>query len=192
MKSVGEAMAIGRSFEESMQKALRSLETGLSGFDPIVIPGLTGGAGDRDVLRAALGRPTPDRILVVAEALRRGLPVADVHAACKIDPWFLERILSIVQAEHAVQADGLPDDAQGIARLKRMGFSDTRLGVLAGTDEASVAERRRALGCSRSSSASTPARPSSRPPRPTCTRPTRATASPRPSASPSRPSGARW
>ncbi|BBK33528.1 carbamoyl-phosphate synthase large subunit [Stella humosa] len=146
MKSVGEAMAIGRSFEESMQKALRSLETGLSGFDPIVIPGLTGGAGDRDVLRAALGRPTPDRILVVAEALRRGLPVADVHAACKIDPWFLERILSIVQAEHAVQADGLPDDAQGIARLKRMGFSDTRLGVLAGTDEASVAERRRALG----------------------------------------------
>ncbi|BBK44491.1 carbamoyl-phosphate synthase (glutamine-hydrolyzing) [Allostella vacuolata] len=146
MKSVGEAMAIGRSFEESMQKALRSLETGLSGFDPVVIPGLTGGAGDRDVLRAALARPTPDRILVVGEALRRGMSVADVHAACKIDPWFLARIQAIVQAEQRVQADGLPEDAGGMATLKRMGFSDARLAAVAGTDEAAVAERRRRLG----------------------------------------------
>ncbi|BBK35615.1 carbamoyl-phosphate synthase (glutamine-hydrolyzing) [Allostella sp. ATCC 35155] len=146
MKSVGEAMAIGRCFEESMQKALRSLETGLTGFDPIVIPGLTGGAGDRDVLRAALARPTPDRILVVAEALRRGMSIADVHAACRIDPWFLARIQAIVEAEQQVQAEGLPADAGGMARLKRMGFSDARLATLAGRDEAAVSETRRGLG----------------------------------------------
>ncbi len=146
MKSVGEAMAIGRSFEESMQKALRSMETGLSGFDPIVIPGLTGGPGDRDVLRAALGRPTPDRILVVAEALRRGLSIADIHAACRIDPWFIARIQAIVTAEQAVVAEGLPADAPGMARLKGMGFSDARLATLAGLDEATVAEQRRGLG----------------------------------------------
>ncbi|MGE0714421.1 MAG: carbamoyl-phosphate synthase large subunit [Alphaproteobacteria bacterium] len=146
MKSVGEAMAIGRCFEESMQKALRSLETGLSGFDPVPVPGLTGGPGDRDLLRAALARPTPDRILVVAEALRRGLSVADVHAACRIDPWFLERIAAIVADERGVSENGLPMDAPTMARLKRRGFSDARLAALAGVDEATVAERRRALG----------------------------------------------
>ncbi|MGE0723120.1 MAG: carbamoyl-phosphate synthase large subunit, partial [Alphaproteobacteria bacterium] len=140
-----EAMAIGRTFEESVQKALRSMETGLTGFDPQAIAGLTGGAGDRDVLRAALARPTPDRILVVAEALRRGMSVADVHAACRIDPWFLERIAAIVAAERAVEANGLPAEAVAMARLKRMGFADARLAALAGTTEAAVAARRRSL-----------------------------------------------
>ncbi|WP_374442125.1 carbamoyl-phosphate synthase large subunit [Stella sp.] len=146
MKSVGEAMAIGRSFEESVQKALRSMETGLTGFDPVVIPGLTGGAGDRDVLRAALARPVPDRILIVAEALRRGMSIADIHAACRIDPWFIARIQAIVEAEQQVQAAGLPADAPGIARLKRLGFSDARLAALAGSDEAAVSDARRAAG----------------------------------------------
>ncbi|HMN74360.1 MAG TPA: carbamoyl-phosphate synthase large subunit, partial [Rhodoblastus sp.] len=95
MKSVGEAMAIGRTFAESLQKALRSLETGLSGLDEHEIEGL-GLGDDKNVLRAALGTPTPDRILVVAQALRMGMSEEDVHAACKIDPWFIARIGEIV------------------------------------------------------------------------------------------------
>src|SRR5579884_3540376 len=87
MKSVGEAMAIGRSFAESVQKALRSLETGLTGFDEIAITGLGQGGADKDVVRAALARPTPDRLLVIAQAFRFGLTVAEIHAACKYEPW---------------------------------------------------------------------------------------------------------
>src|SRR5690606_29894057 len=108
MKSVGEAMAIGRSFAESIQKALRSMETGLTGFDEVAIPGAAG--GDRDAVRAALARPTPDRILVIAQAFRHGLSVAEVHAACKYDPWFLEQIEAIVAAEERVRREGLPED----------------------------------------------------------------------------------
>ena len=139
MKSVGEAMAIGRCFAESVQKALRSMETGLTGFDEVVIPG----AGDRDAVRAALARPTPDRLLVIAQAFRHGLSVAEIHAACKYDPWFLEQIEAIVAAEERVRRDGLPAD---LLPLKMMGFSDARLATLAGLDEAEVAARRRAAG----------------------------------------------
>ena len=145
MKSVGEAMAIGRNFAESMQKALRSLETGLDGFDEVLNEA---GAAPRehDALRAQLARPTPDRILIIADALRAGMTTAEIHSACKVDPWFIERIAEIVRAEAEIRARGLPSDAAGLWRVKRMGFSDARLAKLCGSDEATVSARRRAAG----------------------------------------------
>ena len=146
MKSVGEAMAVGRCFAESLQKALRSLETGLTGLNEIEIPG-TGrpGADRRDALFAALGKPTPDRLLVIAEAFRQGLSLEEIHRSCRYDPWFLAQIEAIVGAEDRVRAEGLPSDAQGLRRLKAMGFSDARLGELANLAEAGVAAARHAL-----------------------------------------------
>ncbi|QQP89760.1 carbamoyl-phosphate synthase large subunit [Skermanella sp. TT6] len=143
MKSVGEAMSIGRTFAESVQKALRSMETGLTGFNEVLI-----GDGNPDPLtvRAALSRPTPDRLLVIAQAFRHGLSVDEVQAACKYDPWFLEQIQAIVAAETAVRTGGLPADRQGWLRLKQAGFSDARLAELVGTAEAEVAAARRAQG----------------------------------------------
>ncbi|MEN9289465.1 MAG: hypothetical protein RL317_1088 [Pseudomonadota bacterium] len=127
MKSVGEVMAIGRNIHESMQKALRGLETGLSGFN--FVDALKGAS--RDDLVAALSRATPDRLLVAAQALREGMTVAEVNAVAKFDPWFLERLAEIVAAENEVAANGLPQDAEGLRRLKAMGFSDKRLAYLA-------------------------------------------------------------
>ena len=127
MKSVGEVMAIGRNIHESMQKALRGLETGLSGFNQV--DALVGAS--KDEIIAALGQPTPDRLLVAAQALREGLSIAEVHAVAKYDPWFLERIAEIVAAEQEVIDNGLPRDAEGMRRLKAMGFSDKRLAWLA-------------------------------------------------------------
>ncbi|HEX7820458.1 MAG TPA: carbamoyl-phosphate synthase large subunit [Sphingobium sp.] len=127
MKSVGEVMAIGRNIHESMQKALRGLETGLSGFNQV--DHLVGAAKD-DII-AALAQPTPDRLLVAAQALREGLTVAEINAIAKFDPWFLERIEEIVNAEKEVLSNGLPQDAEGMRRLKSMGFSDKRLAWLA-------------------------------------------------------------
>ncbi len=127
MKSVGEVMAIGRNIHESMQKALRGLETGLSGFNHV--DALVG--APRGQIEAALAAPTPDRLLVAAQALREGFTVAEVHAIAKYDPWFLERIAEIVAAENQVMAEGLPIDAPGMRRLKAMGFSDKRLAWLA-------------------------------------------------------------
>jgi carbamoyl-phosphate synthase large subunit len=127
MKSVGEAMAIGRSFHESLQKALRSLETGLIGLDGV--KPLYG--APREEVEAALARPTPDRLLVAAQALREGLSVAEIHAIAKYDPWFLERLKEIVDAEDAICSDGLPRDAEGMRRLKATGFCDRRLAELA-------------------------------------------------------------
>jgi carbamoyl-phosphate synthase large subunit len=144
MKSVGEAMSIGRCFAESVQKALRSMETGLTGFNEIEIPGAL--AGDKNAIRAALAKPTPDRLLVIAQAYRSGLSTAEIHAACKYDPWFLEEVRKIVDAEEAVRHDGLPTDAPGLLRLKAMGFSDARLGEISGRDEADVAALREHLG----------------------------------------------
>ncbi len=143
MKSVGEAMSIGRTFAESVQKALRSMETGLTGFNEVLI-----GDGNPDPLtvRAALSKPTPDRLLVIAQAFRHGLSVAEVQAACKYDPWFLEQIQAIVAAEAEVRAKGLPTEARGWLRLKQTGFSDARLAELAGTSESEVSAARRALG----------------------------------------------
>ncbi|MBV9395089.1 MAG: carbamoyl-phosphate synthase large subunit, partial [Methylobacteriaceae bacterium] len=144
MKSVGEVMAIGRTFGESLQKALRSLETGLSGLDEIEIEGL-GHGDDRAVLRAALGTPTPDRLRVVAQALRMGVTRKDIHDACKIDPWFIDRMAEIVAMEAKVRRFGLPQDAPNLRMLKAMGFSDVRLSVLAGKSEAEVAALRERL-----------------------------------------------
>jgi carbamoyl-phosphate synthase large subunit len=127
MKSVGEVMAIGRNIHESLQKALRGLETGLSGFNGV--ERLIGAR--RDVIEAALAVATPDRLLVAAQALREGFTVAEVHAIAKYDPWFLERIAEIVAAENEVCTNGLPQDAAGMRRLKSMGFSDKRLAWLA-------------------------------------------------------------
>jgi carbamoyl-phosphate synthase large subunit len=142
MKSVGEAMSIGRTFAESVQKALRSMETGLTGFNEVLI-----GDGNPDPLtvRAALSKPTPDRLLVIAQAFRHGLSVAEVQAACKYDPWFLEQIQAIVAAEAEVRKNGLPAEARGWLRLKQTGFSDARLAELAGTSESEVSAARRAL-----------------------------------------------
>jgi carbamoyl-phosphate synthase large subunit len=127
MKSVGEVMAIGRNFHESLQKALRGLETGLIGLDGV--KALYG--APRAEIEAALARPTPDRLLVAAQALREGFTVAEVHAVAKYDPWFLERLKEIVDAEEAICIDGLPNDAAEMRRLKAMGFSDRRLAELA-------------------------------------------------------------
>ncbi|HSJ77271.1 MAG TPA: carbamoyl-phosphate synthase large subunit, partial [Erythrobacter sp.] len=127
MKSVGEVMAIGRNFQESMQKALRGLETGLDGFNRVIE--LEG--QPRDVINAALSRRTPDRLLKVAQAFREGLSVEDIAAVTFFDPWFLRQIEGIINAEAEVQKNGLPRDAAGLRRLKAMGFSDKRLATLA-------------------------------------------------------------
>ncbi|MDE2164880.1 MAG: carbamoyl-phosphate synthase large subunit [Alphaproteobacteria bacterium] len=144
MKSVGEAMAIGRSFAEALQKALRSMETGLTGLDEPEIGGAA--LDDKDALRTELAKPKADRILVIAAAYRAGLTTAEIHAACKYDPWFLEEIRKLVAAEAQVRAAGLPQDAAGLARLKAMGFADTRLAELSGTGESDVTALRARLG----------------------------------------------
>ena len=144
MKSVGEAMAIGRTFAESLQKALRSMETGLSGLDDVVFEGL-GQGDDKNIIRAALGRPTPDRLLKVAQALRLGLSAEQVHAACKFDPWFIDQIQQIVETEARVIAHGLPNTADDMRALKAMGFADARLAKLAKLTEADVTKARKAL-----------------------------------------------
>ncbi|MGV8998525.1 MAG: carbamoyl-phosphate synthase large subunit [Parvibaculaceae bacterium] len=145
MKSVGEAMAIGRTFQESLQKALRSLETGLTGLDDILIPGL-GEGDDNTAIRAALGRPTPDRILVIAQAMRLGMSHDQIHAACFYDPWFLEQMQGIIDAEATVKEKGLPVTKDGLRQLKSMGFSDARLATLTGSDEEAVRKTRRDMG----------------------------------------------
>ncbi len=144
MKSVGEAMAIGRCFAESVQKALRSLETGLTGFNEVAIAG-DGVDVTREAVVEALAVARPDRLLLVAQALRHGLSVAEVHRASHIDPWFIARINEVVAVEDQVRRHGLARDAHGLLRLKQLGFSDARLAELAGLDEARVAARRRRL-----------------------------------------------
>ncbi len=143
MKSVGEAMAVGRTFAESLQKAMRSLETGLTGLNEIEIPGE---GDDRDALSAALGSPTPDRLLVIAEAFRRGLPLDEVQRRCRYDPWFLAQIRRIVETEAEIRQDGLPETAAVWYRLKAMGFSDARLAELAGLTEDEATARRHDAG----------------------------------------------
>jgi carbamoyl-phosphate synthase large subunit len=127
MKSVGEVMAIGRNFKESLQKALRGLETGLDGFNRVMH---LEGAG-RDAIVAALSRQTPDRLLIVGQAFREGFTVEEVQAVTHYDPWFLRHIHEIIAEETAIMENGLPNDAAGLRRLKAMGFSDKRLAVLA-------------------------------------------------------------
>jgi carbamoyl-phosphate synthase large subunit len=144
MKSVGEAMAIGRTFRESLQKALRSLETGLSGLDEIEVEGI-GQGDDKNAIRAALGRPTPDRLLKVAQAMRLGMTNEEIFNACKIDPWFLEQLRAIIDLEDEIKAKGLPTTAAPMRMLKANGFSDARLAKLTGMNETEVSKKRRAL-----------------------------------------------
>ena len=144
MKSVGEVMAIGRSFQESMQKALRGLETGLTGFNEVEIPG-AGEGDDKNAIRAALGTPTPDRLLKIAQAFRMGASVDQIYASCKYEPWFLRQIEEIVQMEENIRERGLPKDAVNLTKLKSMGFSDQRLGELVRLSEDKVRSYRHKL-----------------------------------------------
>jgi carbamoyl-phosphate synthase large subunit len=142
MKSVGEAMAIGRSFHESVQKALASLETGLTGFDEIEIPG----AEDPAAIVKALSRQTPDRLRIIAQSMRHGLSDDEIAAVTKFDPWFLARIREIVDAEARIRREGLPVTEEGIRALKIMGFTDARLARLTGREESNIRRARLNLG----------------------------------------------
>ena len=142
MKSVGEAMAIGRTIHESMQKALASLETGLTGFDEITIPG----APDKAAITKALARQTPDRMRTIAQAMRHGLSDEDIHAVTRFDPWFLARIREIILEEAELRRNGLPVTEAGLRALKMMGFTDARLAHLTGRDEGQVRRARQRLG----------------------------------------------
>lgn len=144
MKSVGETMAIGRTFQESVQKALRSLETGLNGLNEIEIADLDEG-DDKNAIRAALATPTPDRLLKVAQAFRHGFTIEQVHQYCKIDPWFLEQIKAIIDMEMKIRENGLPEDETNLRMLKSMGFGDMRLAQLADIDVKEVVSLRERL-----------------------------------------------
>ncbi len=142
MKSVGEVMAIGRTIHESLQKALASLETGLSGFDELAIPG----APDKASIFKALGMQTPDRLRVIAQAMRHGLTNDEIQQVTSFDPWFLLRIREIIDMETEIRANGLPVTAEGLRAVKMMGFTDARLAKLTGRDEGQVRRARRNLG----------------------------------------------
>jgi carbamoyl-phosphate synthase large subunit len=142
MKSVGEAMAIGRTIHESLQKALASMETGLSGFDEVEIEG----APDKAAITRALSVATPDRMRTIAQAMRHGLSDDEINAATAFDPWFLARIREIVEAEARIRRDGLPMTEEGLRALKMMGFTDARLAALTGRDEEQVRRARKNLG----------------------------------------------
>src|SRR6186713_800584 len=151
MKSVGETMAMGRTFQESLQKALRGLETGADGLDEMTIEGFDAAKGIDDTdnkaaIRAALGTPTPDRLLKVAQAIRFGASDELIHSACRIDLWFLAEIRGLVEIEAEIAAKGLPETAGAFRRLKAMGFSDQRLAKLTGSDAETVMQKRRKLG----------------------------------------------
>jgi len=142
MKSVGEAMAIGRTIHESLQKALASMETGLTGFDEIAIEG----APDKAAIVKALSVATPDRMRLIAQAMRHGLTDDEINAATAFDPWFIARIREIVDVEADLRASGLPVNEAGLRKVKMMGFTDARLATLTGRDEAQIRRARRNLG----------------------------------------------
>ncbi len=151
MKSVGEAMAIGRTIHESLQKALASMESGLTGFDEIDIPGLDSdlpadAPQNEAALIAAISKQTPDRMRTIAQAMRHGMSDVDIHGVTMFDPWFLARIREIIDAEAQVRKDGLPLTEDGMRKLKMMGFTDARLGTLTGRDEDNVRRARLNLG----------------------------------------------
>ncbi|WP_424979174.1 carbamoyl-phosphate synthase large subunit [Leisingera sp. S232] len=150
MKSVGEAMAIGRTIHESLQKALASMESGLTGFDEVAIDGVGVGAwepaGDKAPVIKAIGKQTPDRMRTIAQAMRHGLSDDEIHAVTKFDPWFLARIREIVEAEAGVRENGLPSDEAGLRALKMLGFTDARLAILTGASETDIRKARRAVG----------------------------------------------
>jgi carbamoyl-phosphate synthase large subunit len=142
MKSVGEAMAIGRCFAEALQKGLRSMETGLSGLDEVEPPG----DGGPDAFRAALSSPRPDRLLIATQALRAGLAIEDIHETTHFDPWFIRELAHVVETERSIAGSGLPRDAAALRRIKALGFSDQRLAQLTGRTAEDVAVIREKLG----------------------------------------------
>ena len=145
MKSVGEVMAIGRTFQESMQKALRGLETGKNGLSPTGLD--TGSDDDLATLRRELREPGPERIFYIGDAFRAGLTREEVFALTHVDPWFLAQLEDLVASETVIRSQGLPAiDAARMRALKRKGFSDSRLAELLGTDENAVRHLRRAFG----------------------------------------------
>ncbi|WP_332066011.1 carbamoyl-phosphate synthase large subunit [Bartonella sp. CB189] len=144
MKSVGEVMAIGRTFQESLQKALRGLETGLTGFDEITIPEHAEG-DEQNSIRSVIAIPSPDRLRYIAQAIRMGLSLHEIHQISKIDQWFLEQIASIIEMEQCIRTHGLPEDAYNLRMLKAMGFSDARLATLTGKEPDDIADLRKAL-----------------------------------------------
>ncbi|NKX38029.1 carbamoyl-phosphate synthase large subunit [Tritonibacter mobilis] len=152
MKSVGEAMAIGRTIHESMQKALASMESGLTGFDEVDIPGVHAGlwesvgADDKAAVIKAISQQTPDRLRTIAQAMRHGLSDAEIQGVTKFDPWFLARIREIIDAEREIRKNGLPMREDKLRALKMLGFSDARLGQLTGRDEGNVRRARHNLG----------------------------------------------
>ena len=142
MKSVGEAMAIGRTIHESLQKALASMETGLTGFDEVAIPG----APDKAAVIKALSAKTPDRMRTIAQAMRHGLTDDEIHTVTMFDPWFLARIREIVEAEEELRKDGLPVTEADLRSVKMLGFTDARLADLTGRTEDNVRRARLNLG----------------------------------------------
>ena len=140
MKSVGESMAIGRCFEESLQKALRSLETGLTGLNEKLIDATT------DQLHAALKTPTPDRLLHIADALRAGISEEEICTLSGFNPWFVARLKNIIYMEAKIREFGLPDDIDNFRAIKKLGLSDRRLAELIGKSESDVRRARQALG----------------------------------------------
>jgi carbamoyl-phosphate synthase large subunit len=147
MKSVGEAMSLGRCFAESLQKALRSMETGLTGLNEVQFELLEGETEPSEAtMRAALGRPVPDRLLIVAQAMRHGMSVEMIHEITNYDPWFLRQIEDILAAESSLKQNGLPTTGEEWMRIKKLGFGDARIGELTGQDELAVAAARRKQG----------------------------------------------
>ena len=142
MKSVGEAMSIGRTIHESMQKALASMETGLTGFDEVEIEG----APDKAAVIAAISKQTPDRLRTIAQAMRHGLTDDEIHGVTMFDPWFLARIREIIDAEEDIRKNGLPVTEEGLRAVKMLGFTDARLANLTGQAESEVRAKRNALG----------------------------------------------
>ena len=142
MKSVGEVMSVGRTIHESIQKALASMETGLTGFDEVDIEG----APEKAAIVKALSLQTPDRMRTIAQAMRYGLSDDEIYDVTMFDPWFLARIREIIQVESRVRRKGLPQDAQGMRSLKMLGFSDARLARLTNEIESEIRTKRTNLG----------------------------------------------
>ncbi|MBL0848815.1 MAG: carbamoyl-phosphate synthase large subunit [Candidatus Liberibacter ctenarytainae] len=145
MKSVGEVMAIGRTFAESLQKALRGLETGLTGLDDIDIPSIELSTNDKDAIRSAISIPSPDRLRMLAQALRLGMTVEEAHQGCNIDPWFIRQIKMIIDMEKRICAHGVPTDFQNLHTIKSMGFSDERLAILSDKTPSEIRDLRHKL-----------------------------------------------
>ena len=146
MKSVGEAMAIGRTFLESLQKALNSMETGLTGFDEIPLSDRIELNPDKSAILAKLSEPVPERLLRVAQALRLGLTVDEIYEACSIDRWFLRQVQVAIEIEKSVIDNGIPENKEELFQLKRNGFSDARLAKLSNKSENEISELRSSLG----------------------------------------------